>query len=600
MDRYGTIDPYLVSGLASLWLAARGRLVARRPCTTAAPSLIGLVVALIAMPVGAADRPSFDVEQFHPTPTGGGYFAVDSAYPVRHLGGSAGVYMNWAHEVLVLRRPDGSVPPGGEVIGAQLGMDVVASFGLLDRLELAIDLPFVADQSVDNRLLGAPGGLASAGLGDLRLETKILLYSLRLGGGGRIGFALAGGVSLPTGDAHSFLGQGGVVGRPRLVIEGRSPSDRFALAVDVGAVLRGERKLVDLSIGDQLSYGVAARVRLWRGLEALGEFGGVVGVASGAATRAVDAPAELTLGLRVRTRFGLAISAAGGLGVTRGYGAPDGRALVGLRYESPPRRPPPPAPAPPPPEPDRDGDGIIDRLDRCPGEPGPRANGGCPDLDQDGDGIVDRLDRCPTVPGLPADGGCPPPDRDHDGVVDAQDRCPDVRGVPENDGCPDIDSDGDGIVDRLDHCPFDPEVFNGLADDDGCPDVGAPLAELRDDRIVTFEPIAFDHGEVSRRSHRLLSVVAKLLELHPEIEKLRIEGHTDSHGLPVDNLDRSRRRAAAVRRHLIDINGIDPHRLSAQGFGSDRPLTDERDAAGPARNRRIDFVIVERKPPEGP
>jgi outer membrane protein OmpA-like peptidoglycan-associated protein len=232
-----------------------------------------------------------------------------------------------------------------------------------------------------------------------------------------------------------------------------------------------------------------------------------------------------------------------------------------------------------------------------------RPPGPPPDRDRDGDGIVDRLDRCPTAPGPLLYAGCPPPDRDDDGVLDQDDRCPEVPGVPENDGCPDVDSDGDGIVDRLDHCPFDPEVFNGLADDDGCPDPGGPLAELKNDRIVTFEPIGFEGDAIARRSHLLLSVVAKLLELHREIRRLRIEGHTDDRGSAVDSLDRSRRRAAAVRRHLIDINGVDGRRLTAEGFGADRPIADNRGAFGRARNRRIEFVVVERgapRPDPGP
>jgi hypothetical protein len=298
---------------------------------------VALTLLALTARAYAADRPSFDVEQFHPTATGGGLLAVDGAFPVRHLGVSAGLYVNWAHQVLVLRRSDGSVPPGGAVVGEQLGMDVVAGIGLYDRLELAMDLPFVPYQSTDDRLLDAPGGLSSAGLGDLRLELKVLVQALRLPGAGRLALTLAVGVSLPTGDARSFLGQDGAVARPRLVVEWRPVADRVAIALDFGAVLREERHLIDLSIGQQLAYGLGARVGLWRGLEALGELTGLLGVGCAAPTRAACAPAELELGLRYRLPSGLALSAAGGLGVTRGYGAPDGRAVVGVRYESPPR-----------------------------------------------------------------------------------------------------------------------------------------------------------------------------------------------------------------------------------------------------------------------
>ena len=67
-------------------------------------------------------------------------------------------------------------------------------------------------------------------------------------------------------------------------------------------------------------------------------------------------------------------------------------------------RPEPPAG---PAAPDADKDGIEDRLDRCPNEPEPAANGGCPDRDQDKDCLVDRLDKCPQQSGPKESSGCP-------------------------------------------------------------------------------------------------------------------------------------------------------------------------------------------------
>jgi outer membrane protein OmpA-like peptidoglycan-associated protein len=78
---------------------------------------------------------------------------------------------------------------------------------------------------------------------------------------------------------------------------------------------------------------------------------------------------------------------------------------------------------------------------------------------------------------------------------------------------------------------------------------------------------------------------------------VRVEGHTDNRGSAIDNLDMSRDRAAAVRRHLIDIGGVDGKRLVAQGFGPDRPIADNKSEAGRAKNRRIDLVIIEKAQP---
>jgi outer membrane protein OmpA-like peptidoglycan-associated protein len=578
-----------------------------------------VLVSLVACTrLAAAGPASFESTQFHPSDTANGYLSVDGAFPVRHLGFTVGLFGTYGHEVLVLRDPTGRVPASGHVISNQFGMDLVASFGVFDRLELGIDLPFVAAQSTDNTLAMIPGGIRSAGVGDLRMDLKVRIYTLQLGGEQRIGLTLIAGLRVPSGDSSSFLGQDGVSGFPRLVAEWRHP--RASVALNLGAVLRSTRTYNDLAVTHQVAYGAAAQVHLTHGLSVLGELWGLVGVGlpdSSGGLSASEAPAELAVGLRYRARFGLEASLAGGAGLSRGYGTPDGRLIFGLRFQSPDRPRPnlrdrdrdgvPDAADECPdlpgradnggcPDVDSDGDSIVDRLDKCPHASGLAANGGCPDVDSDGDGLVDRLDRCPNDKGDAAHQGCPQADHDGDGVPDAIDRCPAQAGSRDNDGCPDIDSDGDGVVDRLDKCPFDAETFNGNSDEDGCPDAGAPLASFDGDRIFVYEKLAFDSlGAVDKRSMKLLSVIATLLKLHPEIGRLRIEGHTDNRGSAIDNLDLSRARAAAVRRLLIDPLGVDGKRLVAQGFGPDRPVADNKDSAGRAKNNRIDFVVVEKK-----
>jgi hypothetical protein len=574
-----------------------------------------LAMALLVCVEATAAPPNIDATQFHPTATGDGYLAVDGAYTLKHLGFGAGIYAGYAHRPLVLRDPNGDVPPGGEVIAHQLGLDLVASFALFERLELGVDLPLVPYQLSDNSRLALDGGIASWGLGDLRIDVKVRLHTF-VAGEQRVALAGVASVWAPTGDASAFLGQGGASGFLRLIADWRWK--RLGVALRFGAVLRSTRTFNDLAVTHQLSYGVALRVILWRGLEALSELNGLIGVGlpSGSLS-ASEAPVELLAGLRYKLPFGLQVSLAGGAGLSRGYGTPDARAILGIRWESP---PPPPKPvmvdsdgdgvADPVdqcprergvrelggcPDLDSDGDGVVDRLDKCPKDAGVAANDGCKDPDSDGDGTVDRLDKCPAERGPPSEKGCPPADGDRDGISDLLDRCPEQAGVAENYGCPDVDSDGDGLVDRLDRCPFDLEVYNGVDDQDGCPDKGAALAVLESDRIVLKEQIQWNGMVIDTRSLRVVGVVARLLQLHPEILKLRVDGYTDDRGSALDNLDLSRRRAVVVRRALIDAFGIAPGRLLAQGWGSERPIADNKTEAGRAKNRRIELTITEKK-----
>jgi outer membrane protein OmpA-like peptidoglycan-associated protein len=40
-------------------------------------------------------------------------------------------------------------------------------------------------------------------------------------------------------------------------------------------------------------------------------------------------------------------------------------------------------------------------------------------------------------------------------------------------------------------------------------------------------------------------------------------------------------------------NGVEPDRLVSEGFGENQPIATNRTAAGRARNRRVEFIIVD-------
>lgn len=245
------------------------------------------------------------------------------------------------------------------------------------------------------------------------------------------------------------------------------------------------------------------------------------------------------------------------------------------------------APPPPPPDPDRDRDGFLNEVDRCPDEPG-IAPDGCPDKDSDGDGIMDSVDKCPAVPGVEPD-GCPPKDRDRDGFLDEVDQCPDEPGVAP-DGCPLRDSDGDGILDPDDKCPTEPETRNFYQDADGCPDEVPKQVEKFTGVIrgIFFE---FNSDRIQKKSRTTLDAAAKVLTDFPDI-KIEISGHTDNVGGREYNLELSRRRAESVRLYLLG-KGIAPDRITTRGAGPDEPSADNATASGRAKNRRIEFKLIQ-------
>ena len=83
-----------------------------------------------------------------------------------------------------------------------------------------------------------------------------------------------------------------------------------------------------------------------------------------------------------------------------------------------------------------------------------------------------------------------------------------------------------------------------------------------------------------------LQKVAGFLKSYPSAQA-QIEGHTDNVGNADYNRALSQRRADAVRKALIDRFGADGGRLTAKGFGPDRPIADNSTPEGRSRNRRV-------------
>ena len=155
-------------------------------------------------------------------------------------------------------------------------------------------------------------------------------------------------------------------------------------------------------------------------------------------------------------------------------------------------------------------------------------------------------------------------------------------------GCPlkPNDSDGDGIPDNIDKCPNQRETFNGYKDDDGCPD-----NEL-DEFSGVIEGIYFETNQalIKKESYPKLNKAAEVLGKYP-ILNFVIEGHTDSTGSKAYNMTLSEKRAQSVYEYLR-YRGIGAERMSVKGFGPMKPISDNKTVKGRAKNRRIEFQIL--------
>jgi OOP family OmpA-OmpF porin len=124
----------------------------------------------------------------------------------------------------------------------------------------------------------------------------------------------------------------------------------------------------------------------------------------------------------------------------------------------------------------------------------------------------------------------------------------------------------------------------------------APKTEVTQEQIKLKEKVEFetDSAVLKDKSKGLLDEVVQVMKDHPEIEHVRVAGHTDSEGSRSHNQKLSEERAAAVKQYLVD-HGVAADRLASKGYGQDRPIADNKTEEGRAENRRVEIHILRRK-----
>ena len=118
--------------------------------------------------------------------------------------------------------------------------------------------------------------------------------------------------------------------------------------------------------------------------------------------------------------------------------------------------------------------------------------------------------------------------------------------------------------------------------------------------IVNLPDILFDLNQATLKpgTREVIAKLSGILLMMPELN-LRIEGHTDSTGSREYNQTLSEKRALSVQDFLMS-QGIDSKRITAVGYGWDRPVADNSTAAGRSKNRRVEIVIGEGTIQEAP
>lgn len=100
--------------------------------------------------------------------------------------------------------------------------------------------------------------------------------------------------------------------------------------------------------------------------------------------------------------------------------------------------------------------------------------------------------------------------------------------------------------------------------------------------------VLFDTNKavIKTNSFREVDNLITVMKDYPELN-VTIEGHTDNVGSAASNKKLSQRRADAVKKYMVG-KGIDASRLTAVGFGLEKPIASNATKEGRAKNRRVE------------
>jgi OmpA-OmpF porin, OOP family len=459
---------------------------------------------------------------------------------------------------------------------------------LLQRLTVGLTLPInllnIYGDDPQSENVGAGGiGDTPVAVGDLRLDVRVKTWETD---NQWLKFGLGAALFAPTGNRNGFAGDGYTSGS--LYAASELDFGKFFLSGNLGPHFRPNGSIGgsqgNLYLGTDLRWAFGAYLPLREGKVRLGgELWGTTGMSSVNDENKFFAGDNTALEWLAQGRFTIDprdrvyVQVGAGTRLSTGYGAADFRILGSIGTYAP----------------------LLDFKAKAPA----RKVTITPDVDDydrdtDGDGYPDSVDACPTEKedGKPPQStdGCPGgSDRDGDGIPDVDDQCPDKAEdkdkVQDEDGCPEDDADGDGIPDVQDKCPTEPGKRSPIAEKFGCPS----LIEMGSDGSVQLlKPIEFETGRavIKPISFPILDEVLDLLKGRPTM-RIGVYGHTDSKGTPANNLRLSKERAAAVRNYLLG-KGVAAARLVSEGFGQTKPVAPNETDEGRAKNRRVEFKIL--------
>lgn len=118
--------------------------------------------------------------------------------------------------------------------------------------------------------------------------------------------------------------------------------------------------------------------------------------------------------------------------------------------------------------------------------------------------------------------------------------------------------------------------------------------EIKVGQVFQLNNVYFDFNkwDLLPASFAELDKVVKFMSENPKVE-IEMSGHTDNVGKQDYNMNLSQKRAESVRAYVIS-KGIEAKRITAKGYGMNKPIATNETSMGRDQNRRVEFMITKK------
>jgi len=615
-------------------------------------STIILMFALFFSGVAQANIAGTDLQNFNPNYNGLDFISVFSSDTlpsgVFNIGGFATYELN---SMPYLNLNDG--PPLGDpdTFGDNgIFGEAHAGFGIIRGWDIGVGAQYLLDKNYDvpsdQNVQNSYGFFEEPGLSDIRIATKVRFLKKP-----EYGMAVVLGMNLDRVLDNPFSGRDPDPSWAIDLIYDRMLTKTLRFGLNVGYRMRGTGDLVpsednpndpnryDLEpISDQIAYSLGFNYMLNEKHNILLDIFGSLPIGENAFgnkwelnSDRDESNLEFALGWRFRAHRRFDIHAGLGREFYQGLTTPDLRAWLGFNWRIGPIWGGGFSGG------DSDRDGVPDSKDKCPNTPDDERKDvnkiGCADADNDGLSNSVEKNETNTLwdnPDTDGDGlkdgaevrkySTDPNDKDSDddGLMDGMevrkyktnpmDPDTDDGGVNDGDevkihktnpqagfgnddqggGSNGNDNDNDGVVNGSDQCP---SSLPGVQVDD----LGCDVRRVKKIRLDKLNFITNTATMVKSSKPKFDDIVTSLQSMQSNIERIVVEGHTDSRGDNEMNRDLSQRRADRIAELLSERLGMDRGSFDSIGYGEDRPVSTNGTASGRLANRRVELRLIQRR-----